>query len=74
MGSKRLDKISDYRRHGFDLQVKCCACGHTARIDADVLTSRCVEQRSSLDMMFVSARLRCTECRSRDVSCGPIER
>ncbi|MBB3862207.1 hypothetical protein GGQ88_003505 [Novosphingobium hassiacum] len=74
MGTKRLDKISDYRRHGFDLQVTCCACRHVGRIDAGVLSRQRHEQRRSTDMMFVSARLRCSECSSHDVSCGPIER
>lgn len=40
MGSKRLDKSSDYNRHGFDLQVKCRGCGHVGRIDADALPRR----------------------------------
>lgn len=74
MGTKRLDKISDYRRHGFDLQVTCRACRHVGRIDSDDLTQRCSDQRQSLDMMLVTRRLRCSACKSRDVSCGPIER
>ncbi len=74
MGSKRLDKISDYNRHGFDLQVTCRGCKHVGRIDSGTLSRKCYEQKRSTDMMFVSARLRCSACKSRDVSCGPLER
>ena len=34
MGSKRLDSISDYSRHGFNLRVICQGCGRATVIDA----------------------------------------
>ena len=71
MGSKRLDKISDYRRHGFDLQVRC-RCGHVGRINAMALTMRRLADRKSLDMALLARDLRCSQCGGRDVSCGPI--
>lgn len=70
MGSKRLDKISDYTRHGFDLQV-FCKCGHKAKINAAALANRLHEQRQSPMMMFVEAKLRCSKCGRKDVTCGP---
>lgn len=71
MGSKRLDSIGDYARHGFDLQV-WCKCGHKAKIDADALTQRLHKQGRSLMMMFVEPLLRCSKCGRKDVRCGPI--
>lgn len=70
MGSKRLDKISDYRRHGFNLQVRC-SCGHKATIDAGALTEKLHKQRRSLMMMFVEPMLRCSKCGRKDVTYGP---
>jgi hypothetical protein len=70
VGSKRLDKISDYSRHGFDLQV-WCKCGHKAKIDARALADRLHKQRRSLMMMFVEPMLRCSKCGRKDVTCGP---
>jgi tRNA G26 N,N-dimethylase Trm1 len=71
MGSKRLDKISDYSRHGFDLQV-WCKCGHKAKIDAAALTKRLHKQRRSLVMMLIEPHLKCSKCGRRDVNYGPI--
>ena len=34
MGSKRLDKISDFARHGYAVQATCRECGHSAKLDA----------------------------------------
>jgi len=70
MGSKRLDKIGDYVRHGFDLQV-FCKCGRKAKINAAALADRLHKQRKSPMMMFVEAKLRCSKCGRRDVTCGP---
>lgn len=70
MGSKRLDKISDYARHGFDLQVTC-KCGHKAKIDAKALTKRLHERRRSLQMILIAPHLRCSKCGYRDTTYGP---
>ena len=41
MGSKRLDKISNYNRHGFNLQVVCRGCGRVSVIDSQALSMDC---------------------------------
>lgn len=70
MGSKRLDKISDYVRHGFDLQLSC-KCGHKAKINAKALADRLHKQQRSLVMILVAPRLKCSMCGNRTVTYGP---
>jgi hypothetical protein len=48
MGSNGLDKISDYRRPGFNLQV---TCRHRATIAAGALNDKRRKQRRSLKMI-----------------------
>ena len=74
MGSKRLDKISDYSRHGYNLRATCKGCGHTTVIDALALSIGCSTSGQSRDMGAIQRRLRCRKCRGRDVICGPCER
>jgi hypothetical protein len=74
MGSKRLDKISDYHRHGFNLQVTCRGCGRVVVLDSLAMMVECVESKRSRDMSAVQRRLACSQCGGRDVRCGPIER
>ena len=74
MGSKRLTAISDYARHGFDLQVVCRSCRRVTVIDARALSTTCTLARQSRDMGAIQKRLRCQGCKGRDVVCGPVER
>lgn len=71
MGSKRLDLISDYARHGFHLRVDCRGCGHWTVLDARNLTDLCARRGWSRVMAAVVARLKCQKCGGRDVRCGP---
>ena len=73
MGSKRLDSISDFNRHGYDLRVTC-RCVHVGRIDSKALTAQCVARGVSRQMHAIERRLRCARCGACDVKCGPIER
>ena len=73
MGTKRLDSISDFNRHGYDLRVTC-RCGHVGRIDSKTLTAQCVARGLSRQMHAIERRLRCAKCGARDVKCGPVER
>jgi hypothetical protein len=70
MGSKRLDKIGDYVRHGFDLQV-ACKCGHKATIDARALDDKLFAQRRNSTMILIAPHLKCSKCGRRDVTYGP---
>lgn len=71
MSSKRLDAISDYARHGYRLKVDCRQCGHAAKLDAAALTELCMQRGWSRQMGSLQARLRCGNCDSRDIRCGP---
>lgn len=74
MSSKRLDSISDYHRHGFNLRVVCLGCGRVIVIDSLELTQRLHNAGKSRDMGAVQRRLRCAECGGDRVKCGPVER
>jgi hypothetical protein len=71
MSSKRLDSISDYRRHGYALRIDCLGCGHMAKIDPNVIVKLCMAHGWSKQLAYVERRLRCTKCGKRDVRCGP---
>ena len=73
MGSKRLDKISDYARHGFNLRVVCQGCWRATVIDALVLSMARSKAGKSRDMGAIERDLRCRVCGSRRVKCGPVE-
>ncbi len=72
MGSKRLDDIAAYRRHGYRLRVQCAKCGHATDHDPETLIALCHARGWSRMMGQLEARFRCNECGARDVRCGPI--
>ena len=71
MSSKRLDKISDYARHGCAMTVECRSCGHSAKLDARVISDEAIRRNLSRDIAAIERRLRCQKCGKRDVRCGP---
>lgn len=73
MGSKRLDSISDYSRHGFNLRVVCQGCGRAVVLDSLALSMARSKAGKSRDMLAVERDLRCRVCGSRHVKCGPVE-
>ena len=71
MGSKRLVKVSDYVRHGFALTVQCRDCGQTAKLDAQAISADAVKRNLSRDMAAIERRMKCSQCGSRNIKCGP---
>ena len=71
VSSKRLDKISDYARHGYAITVQCRSCGHSAKLDARAISDEAVKRNLSRDIGAIERRLRCQKCGKRDVRCGP---
>jgi hypothetical protein len=71
MSSKRLDTISDYARHGYSLRVDCRDCGRVGMLDARQITNQCIARGWNRDISQVERRLRCSQCGSRNVVCGP---
>ena len=71
VSSKRLDKISDYARHGYAMTVRCRSCGHSAKLDTRSISDDAVRRNLSRDIGAIERRLRCQKCGRRDVRCGP---
>ena len=71
MSSKRLDKISDYSRHGYALRVDCLTCRRVALVDPLEITLLCQRRGWSKQMALVERRLRCSQCKSRKIRVGP---
>jgi hypothetical protein len=71
MTSKRLDSINDFTRHGYKLRVDCLACNRVVVLDPRPLVAMCSKRGWSRDIHAVKRRLRCSECGSQDVRCGP---
>lgn len=44
MSSKRLDSISDYHRHRFNLRVVCLGCGRVIVLDSLNFLSACTDR------------------------------
>jgi ribosomal protein S27E len=73
MGSRRLNKISDYHRNGYNLRVTCLGCGRVVVLDSLAISIDCGKRNVSRDMGRIQRRLACAECGGRNVKCGPVE-
>lgn len=71
MGSKRLEKISDYARHGYAMKADCRECGHSAKLDALALSADVVRRNLSRDIAAIERRLKCQQCDKRNVGIEP---
>ena len=71
MGSKRLDKISDYARHGYAMKAECRVCGHSAKLDARALSGDAIRRNLSRGIDAIERRLKCQQCGKRNGSIGP---
>ena len=56
MSSKRLDKISDYARHGYAAKAECRECGNSAKLDAQALSDDAVTSDASPANLFLRAK------------------
>jgi hypothetical protein len=72
MGTKRLDSISAYARHGYDLRVEC-RCSRVAVLDAGELARVAHATRRSRAIASIVGRLRCAECGAPPRDWGPVE-
>lgn len=71
MGSKRLDKTSDYARHGYAMQATCRDCGHRAKLDARSLSDDAIRRNMSRDIGAIGRRLKCQNCGKQKFRIGP---
>lgn len=70
MGSKRLESLTDYHRHGLRLRVDCLACKRVAILVPLTLSERCKARGWRYGIEQVTAQLVCAECGSKRVRCG----
>lgn len=71
MGSKRLDGLGDYLRHGYRLQIECRRCRRVVIEEPLPMLQLCHQRRWGHGMGEVRNRLKCSRCGSRDVTLGP---
>jgi ribosomal protein L37E len=61
MGRIRLDTLSDYLKHGYDIEVLCRACGHKSILTPEALLARGVMRVTEA----LERRFRCGRCGAR---------
>jgi hypothetical protein len=61
MGRIHLRTLSDYHKHGFDLEVFCRGCGHTVILTPDYFFARGELGRPE----EIEKRLRCGKCKAK---------
>ena len=77
MGFRRLDRISDFRRHEIGVQVFCTVCENKQTFDPDRFFNRAYTRRDSDWCSKIEKRLRCSKCRQKRarIQAGwPVER
>lgn len=71
MSSKRLDKLGDFRRHGYRVRIDCTHCRRFVVVEPFVLLQLCQAKHWSTQIAFVEKRLRCVQCKQRGARLGP---
>lgn len=71
MSSKRLDKLGDFRRHGYRVRIDCTGCRRFVVVEPFVLLQLCQAKHWSTQIAFVEKRLRCVQCKQRGARLGP---
>ena len=72
MGSKRLDKISEYSRDGVNWRVVCWRCGRAAVLESLHISHARSRAGQIRDSGAITRRLWCIERGDRDVKCAPV--
>lgn len=71
MGSKRLDSLAAYARHGCKLRVDC-QCGRVVLLNPyDLLAVTAARGRPRYSLEQLQMKLRCERCGSRPKQIGP---
>jgi hypothetical protein len=71
MGTHRLDSVSDYVRHGFNIRVVCLDCKRASVLNARQLLEKLAGQKRSTKIGDVAKRLKCGWCDSKNSQLGP---
>ena len=69
----RLDTISDFIRHGYNLRIVCTnpECGHVVVVSPDRFLSMRVRVQGMFEIDGLERRLRCRRCRLRKARIDP---
>lgn len=70
MGSKRLESLSDFARHGYLLRIDC-DCGRVVLADPRKIIAACQARGISYTLAEVAGRLRCEKCGRKPSRVGP---
>jgi len=73
MGRIKLDTITDFSRHGYDVKVTCEACGKVSHWVAVELAMELSHRRKSLRIEAVEPLMKCTACGERRAVIQPTE-
>lgn len=71
MGSKRFDGLGDYFRHKYRLRIECRGCNRVVIEEPLAMLELCRQRGWGHQMGEVERRLRCSQCRGREIRLGP---
>lgn len=71
MGSKRLESLSDYHRHGYRVRIDCMACRRVVILAPLPLLETCRKRGWKPSREVLERRLRCGDCGARKARLGP---
>ena len=73
MGRIKLDTITDFTRHGYDVKVTCEACGKVTHWVAVELAMELHRRKKSTQIESVERLMRCRACGKRQAVIQPTE-
>lgn len=73
MGRIKLDNITDFTRHGYDVRVTCEACGKVTHWVAVELAMELHRRRKPTRIEAVEPLMRCSACGKRRAVIQPVE-
>ena len=71
MGSKRLETIDDFHRHGYRIRAECERCRRLVILEPLPILTRCFVTGWSRQLAAVESRMVCAECGSKRARLGP---
>ena len=70
MGSIRLDTVNDCARKGYNLRIRCLACGHVVDASAALMA---MQLRRQVSLKAFEDRVTCSRCGKRNGHVVPVE-
>lgn len=73
MSRIKLDKITDFTRHGYDAKVTCEGCGRVSHWNPVELAMALQNRRKSTRIEAAEQFMRCSACGKRGAIIQPVE-